>query len=170
MQKSTYSAIRKQIAALEAQAEKVRREEKAGVIARIKEAISTYAIKAEELFQAKPGRGASKGVKAKVGAAFSDGNGNSWGGRGPRPHWLRSALEAGRSIEEFRVGGAGDKPGRGESKRAMKAARVGKGAAAGAVAVKYRDGAGNTWTGRGSQPRWLRAALDSGKKMTDFVV
>ena len=38
------------------------------------------------------------------------------------------------------------------------------------VAVKYRDNAGNTWTGRGSRPRWLAAALANGKKVDDFAV
>lgn len=36
--------------------------------------------------------------------------------------------------------------------------------------VKYRDGAGNSWTGRGLQPRWLKEALASGKQLSDFAV
>jgi DNA-binding protein H-NS len=39
------------------------------------------------------------------------------------------------------------------------------------VAPKYRDKAtGQTWSGRGLQPRWLKAALESGKKLGDFAV
>jgi DNA-binding protein H-NS len=39
------------------------------------------------------------------------------------------------------------------------------------VAVKYRDAAtGDTWTGRGLQPRWLRAALAAGRKLEEFKV
>jgi len=38
------------------------------------------------------------------------------------------------------------------------------------VAVKYRDAEGNTWTGRGSQPRWLRTAVENGMSLEDFVV
>jgi len=38
------------------------------------------------------------------------------------------------------------------------------------IAVKYRDAAGNTWTGRGSTPRWLVAALANGKSIADFAV
>ena len=39
------------------------------------------------------------------------------------------------------------------------------------VAVKYRNAAtGETWTGRGLQPKWLRAALTSGAKIDDFAV
>ena len=37
------------------------------------------------------------------------------------------------------------------------------------VAAKYRDGAtGNTWSGRGLQPKWLKQALASGKKYFRF--
>ncbi len=39
------------------------------------------------------------------------------------------------------------------------------------VAVKYRNAAtGETWTGRGLQPKWLRAALANGAKIDDFTV
>jgi DNA-binding protein H-NS len=39
------------------------------------------------------------------------------------------------------------------------------------VAPKYRDPAtGDTWSGRGLQPKWLRAALARGKKLTDFAL
>lgn len=39
------------------------------------------------------------------------------------------------------------------------------------VAPKYRDAAtGNTWSGRGLQPKWLVQALASGKKVSDFAI
>lgn len=38
------------------------------------------------------------------------------------------------------------------------------------VAAKYRDKAGNRWSGRGLQPRWLKAALAEGKPLSDFAV
>lgn len=38
------------------------------------------------------------------------------------------------------------------------------------VAPKYRDDAGNAWTGRGSQPRWVTAALAEGKTLEDFAI
>jgi DNA-binding protein H-NS len=36
--------------------------------------------------------------------------------------------------------------------------------------VKYRDGEGNTWVGRGPRPQWLRDAIASGKTLQDFAV
>ena len=39
------------------------------------------------------------------------------------------------------------------------------------VAIKYRNASsGETWTGRGLQPKWLKAALASGAKIEDFLV
>ena len=41
----------------------------------------------------------------------------------------------------------------------------------GKVAIKYRDNAGNTWTGRGRMPRWMVAATKGGKaKKEDFLI
>jgi DNA-binding protein H-NS len=39
------------------------------------------------------------------------------------------------------------------------------------VAAKYRNAStGESWSGRGLQPRWLKAALASGRKLADFAV
>jgi DNA-binding protein H-NS len=39
------------------------------------------------------------------------------------------------------------------------------------VAPKFRNAAtGDTWSGRGLQPKWLKAALASGKKISDFAI
>ena len=38
------------------------------------------------------------------------------------------------------------------------------------VPIKYRDRSGNTWAGRGAQPRWLREKLKAGAKIEDFAV
>ena len=38
------------------------------------------------------------------------------------------------------------------------------------VAPKYRDEAGNTWTGRGKQPLWLASALAGGCTLESFLI
>ena len=39
------------------------------------------------------------------------------------------------------------------------------------VAAKYRNPAtGDSWSGRGLQPKWLKAAMASGKTLGDFAV
>jgi DNA-binding protein H-NS len=52
-----------------------------------------------------------------------------------------------------------------------KAARKGKGSTGAKVAAKYRNSStGESWSGRGLQPRWLKAALASGRKLSDFAI
>lgn len=47
----------------------------------------------------------------------------------------------------------------------------GKKRSGGKVAAKYRNTAtGEAWSGRGLQPKWLRAALASGRRLQDFAV
>ena len=47
-----------------------------------------------------------------------------------------------------------------------------RGGTRGAVAPKYRnpDNPAETWAGRGLKPRWLAAALKTGKKLEDFSI
>ena len=41
----------------------------------------------------------------------------------------------------------------------------------GKVPAKYRDPAtGQTWSGRGLHPKWMKQAMASGAKITDFLV
>jgi DNA-binding protein H-NS len=113
----TFAELKVEIAALEAQAAKLHVAEKKEVIERIKEAIGIYGITATDLGLARAAKGApkTKGVKrasskaaknsktAKT-AKYKDDTGNVWSGRGPRPQWLRKALEGGASLEQFAVG------------------------------------------------------------------
>jgi DNA-binding protein H-NS len=48
----------------------------------------------------------------------------------------------------------------------------GRGGVRGAVAPKYRnpENPEETWAGRGLKPRWLAAALKTGKKLEDFTI
>jgi DNA-binding protein H-NS len=50
-----------------------------------------------------------------------------------------------------------------------KAATRGPGGRGAKVAPKFRDKAtGQTWSGRGLQPKWLKAALAGGRKLDEF--
>lgn len=59
-----------------------------------------------------------------------------------------------------------------DPKRSNGKAATGRGAPKGtAVAPKYRDPeTGATWSGRGLQPKWLRAAVEAGKTPADFAI
>lgn len=116
---STLREINAQIAALQAQAEAVRKSEVAAVIAKIKEAIATYGLSASELglgpstrSSAKPGAagggktgsvaGKRTGIKPAARAVkFRDAQGNTWGGMGKRPAWFKAALASGKTPDDL---------------------------------------------------------------------
>ncbi|MEO7853521.1 MAG: H-NS histone family protein [Rubrivivax sp.] len=108
----TYAQVMKQIDSLAREADKLKRKEADGVVARIKEAIAAYGLSATDLGLGgkrgpKPGtkRAGKKKMKkpGKPVVRFRDESGNSWIGRGPRPQWLRDALAAGKSVSDFAV-------------------------------------------------------------------
>lgn len=162
----TLATIQKQIAQLQAQAAQLRIAEKAGVIAKIRDAIAAYGITPHELFGRRTERSTVAATRGKSVAKYADANGNTWGGRGPRPRWLREALKSGSTLSEFIRGSAKS----GETSPAKTARTAGVKRRKRKIPVKYRDSAGNTWTGRGSQPRWLREAIEAGSKLESFSV
>lgn len=80
-----------------------------GVVDRIRKEIADYSLTPEQLFSAS-GQGraaAAKKSTAKVKAKapkFADSAGNTWGGMGKRPDWVRQALDAGKALEDFLIG------------------------------------------------------------------
>jgi DNA-binding protein H-NS len=110
----SYSQIVKQIESLQAEAEKLRKSEVDGVVKRIREAITHYGLTAGDLglgtAAAKKGGTAAKkkpGPKAKAKkekvVKFRNEQGQTWGGLGKRPQWLRDALAAGKTLNDFLV-------------------------------------------------------------------
>ena len=56
-------------------------------------------------------------------------------------------------------------------RRAATSAGTGTGEETRKVAAKYRDPAtGSTWTGRGLKPKWLTAAIESGRSQDEFLI
>lgn len=162
----SYSQIQKQIEVLQRQADKLRDKEIQGVVARIKTAITHYGLSAEQLGFGTRSTSARKARTASIGASnaaakYGDGEGNYWSGRGPRPHWLRDALNAGRTLEEFAISSASAGAPPKKTKNGSKKRR--------ASSVLYRDEAGHSWTGRGPRPGWLKDALAAGKTLEDLA-
>ena len=184
-----YSQLQAHIAKLQSEAETLRKSELAEVIAKIRVAISAYGITLEDLFGSKsktsstPKSGAAPKPASKskskgdLTAKFTDGTGNTWVGRGQRPTWLREALATGKPLSDFAVAGAEastspsmklrPSPSKVSKKVAYKAKVK---ASRNPVAAKYKDEAGNSWTGRGSQPRWLKEAVAAGKTLDQLLV
>ncbi|RYF53202.1 MAG: hypothetical protein EOO27_26765 [Comamonadaceae bacterium] len=167
----TYAQLNKEIAALQAEAKKLYAIELKGVVNKVNELIAKHSLTPEDL--SFPGISVSgpkpKALAKSAGstAKYSDGKGNAWGGRGPRPAWLRNAIAAGRSLESFQSTAASasvlPKP------ASAKTASTGK--AIGKRPAKFKDAHGNSWSGRGSRPRWLQAALKKrGARIEDFLI
>ncbi len=173
----TYTQIQRQIEALQKQAEKLKSTEVAGVVDRIKEAISHYGLTPDQLFGASSSgarkatsssakaSGKSGRAKGASSAAYADGAGNTWGGRGPRPRWLRDALAAGKTLDEFATGSTATKSAAPVAKKKIAGKSEGKRTAK----TSYRDESGNLWSGFGPKPGWLKTALAAGKTLEDFA-
>lgn len=161
----TYSQLVKQIDVLKRQADDVRKKEVSGVVSRMKSAIDFYGLTPADLFGATAAVSASKPAKtpnkSKSSSApkFRDSSGNVWSGRGPRPQWLRTELQNGKSLNDFAV----------ESEEPVRRATVKTAAKKYVGAVRFRDGSGNQWSGRGPKPQWVKDALSGGKTMQDLA-
>lgn len=164
----TLVQVQRQIAELKAVEDKLRQAEIAGVVARIREAIGVYGITSQDLFgtNAAKSKGRPKAQTRSGAAKYADGTGNTWSGRGRRPGWVVDALGSGKTLEDFAASQEGS------VSASQPAAPKRKGKSAGkkpSVPPKYSDGT-NAWSGRGSQPVWLKAALADGKNLEDFAV
>lgn len=131
------SSILSQIERLQKEAAAIQTE----VVARIRKDIEKYGLTAEQLFGgtspakrggaktavAKPAQStkvakARKAPKTSKPPKYADGTGNTWGGMGKRPDWLRAALAAGKSLEEFLIAAAATGPAKSPKVKASAAA------------------------------------------------
>jgi DNA-binding protein H-NS len=115
----------------------------------------------------KSGRGGLKGSSVAPKYRNPENATETWAGRGLKPRWLTAALKSGKKLEDFVIAG-----GTARSKPAPVRRGGGGGLRGSSVAPKYRnpENATETWAGRGLKPRWLAAALKSGKKQDDFLI
>ena len=168
----TYAHLAREIQALQAHAEKLRQSETKDVIFRLNESIAQYGLTAQDLHfpgasapssssrSARPGT-SSRATASSNGAKYSDGPDRVWGGRGPRPAWLREAMAQGRSLESFAATG--------------KASRGGTGGIAPAKVslppLYAHPKTGQTWSGRGPKPAWLKQSLKKrGTSIENFLI
>jgi len=115
----TLAALNAQIAALQAQADALRKKEMAEVIAKARGAIVRYGLTAADVgfgkaagnvgkslaeVGGKPAKNGRKNAAAKPAAKpakFRDDQGHTWGGMGKRPDWFKAALAAGKTPEDL---------------------------------------------------------------------
>ncbi|NUZ08969.1 H-NS family nucleoid-associated regulatory protein [Piscinibacter koreensis] len=185
----TYAQVSKELQALQAEADKLMKQEASEVIRKIKEAIATYELTEQDLFTSGR-RGAAKPAAKKKDKRssnvpkYADGSGNVWGGMGPRPKWLRDALSGGKKLEDFLNGGAsggaaaqqggeqdssatqrdGAEP---EAARRSAPAKKARAKNSGNKKPAFTDGT-QTWSGMGPRPGWLKKALAAGRTLEEF--
>ena len=103
-QPESYEELMSQAQALLAQAEQIRKSQKASVIAEIKEKMKTFGITAEELGDTGAARKKVAGSKAKSEPKYRGPNGEPWsGGPGRRPDWVKAVVGAGEDLENYRI-------------------------------------------------------------------
>jgi len=89
---SRLTALKKQIAALEAQAERIAKEEMSSAISKIKAIMAEFNVTIEHLTQAIGGKRRAKQTKASSVAKYADPKtGKTWSGFGRAPAWIAGA-------------------------------------------------------------------------------
>ena len=100
---SKLTALKKQIAALEAQAERIAKEEMSSAIAKVKGIMAEFNLTIEHLTQTVAGKRAAKKTKVKAAsvAKYADPKtGKTWSGFGRAPGWIAGA----KNRDAFLVG------------------------------------------------------------------
>jgi DNA-binding protein H-NS len=98
---SKLTALKKQIAALEAQAERIAKEEMSSAIAKVKNIMAEFNLTIEHLTQAVGGKRVAKKAKFASVAKYADPKtGKTWSGFGRAPGWIAGA----KSRDAFLVG------------------------------------------------------------------
>ncbi len=91
---SKLTALKRKIAALEAQAERIANEEMTSAIAKVKDIMAEFNLTVEHLTQSVAGKRAAKKTKAKTAsvAKYADPKtGKTWSGFGRAPGWIAGA-------------------------------------------------------------------------------
>ena len=98
---TTYTELMAQAESLLAQAEQIRKEERAGVIANIQAQLREHGLTVEDLAAASRKPAASK---SKLPAKYCGPNGELWaGGPGRKPEWVKAVLEAGQGLDQYLI-------------------------------------------------------------------
>ena len=139
--------IQAQIAKLQAQADALRAKEKADVAAKVLTVLEQYGLTLDDLRAAAALPVAKKRKTAKTAAAPAS----------KKTRKQAVPATAGGAVASKKASSA-------------KATAASKPAATGIGVIRYRDDAGNAWTGRGTRPKWFLAALAAGKSAQDLLV
>jgi DNA-binding protein H-NS len=174
MAEKSLAQIEKQIARLQKEAQGLRRRQLADVIARVRETIAQYNLTAEDLFAA--GRSARRATVESA-SASSAALPTTAAPAGPGKKSTRKG--AAKAAQRAAAASTGAETAVAKAARTGRSKGVAKSASAKKTRVfkglrqyppKYRDDAGNTWSGQGKRPKWFLAALAAGKQVQDLLI
>lgn len=158
MAKSKLQDLLAQRAELEKQIAHTQRSERADAIGQVRTLMSEYGLTLADIgskVAASPKTRQS--AKAKNAAFTAAMNGVKDGVKNGPKNGVKNAASTG-----IKKGGMPAAP-PATARKSLKGKKTGK------VAPKYRDAAtGQTWSGRGLQPNWLKAALATGRGIAEF--
>lgn len=103
---ATYLELKAKAEKMLQEAEELRIKELADVIAEMKVKISQYGITGADLGLSAPAATKKTSFKKAAGglpAKYRGPNGEEWSGRGRQPQWLITAVEQGKSKEDFAI-------------------------------------------------------------------
>lgn len=122
----------------------------------LRQAIADLGLSAEDVAAALAGAGRGTTRRGRPAKGMKGAKGSTGARKGPKAKQGRRKKTAAKTA----------------AKSAAKTAAKGraKGAAGVKVPAKYRGPAGETWSGRGKQPRWLAALVAEGRTPTEFLI
>lgn len=179
MSNINYETLMAQINALTKQAEAIRTGEVSTVIEDIKTKMNDYGISITDLQFRSSNKDESIVVgrvihsRRKPEAKYVDAStGQAWTGRGKLPVWIKQAINQGKNKDDFLVKEIfKDNPKKLDSKVETQNADGKVIHRRRKPEAKYVDSStGQSWSGRGKTPKWLKAAMVKGKNMEQFAV
>ncbi len=175
--------IQSQIAKLQKVAEALRAKEVADVVAKIKSMMALHGLTAADLGAGKVVATAKKAIRRVKGAKAANGSKSSKRAKAPmstKGAGVAKSADAAVSaaakavkVTKAKKATKATKPTEApKAAKPSKAAKRSKSVAASKTTgvVKYRDDAGNAWTGRGTRPKWFLAAVAAGKTPEQLMV
>lgn len=98
----TYKVIQDEIAKLQAEAGQVLKVAREEAIAEVKAKIAEFGLSAKDLGLVAAGSPVRQG-KGRLPGKYRSVEGKEWSGRGRKPEWIKDALAAGKSLDEFKI-------------------------------------------------------------------
>lgn len=101
---SSYKELQEQIAHLQVEAEKVRKQEIANVISDLKARMVEFGISCEDLGCGGKSKGRRKSATSTSPAKYRNpATGETWTGKGRRPKWIVDAEQQGKGAKDFLI-------------------------------------------------------------------